>query len=148
MTTILYEKLRGNPRRIKRFLNDLNIRRSIASRRGIELEFEVVAKLMVLEVLLPDQFQAVLSWLRTGELRDRLEALESSPRRQRQTLRNLTWSMKPPNQTRRARPSLRRWTQRLARMTPRPHPNRPSLHTSQMTCFGGRSSHPTFTTST
>lgn len=77
LTTILYEKLRGNPRRIKRFLNDLNIRRSIAARRGIELEFDVVAKLMVLEVLLPDQFQSVLSWLRTGELRDRLEALES-----------------------------------------------------------------------
>lgn len=77
LTAILYEKLRGNPRRIKRFLNDLNIRRSIAARRGIELEFDVVAKLMVLEVLLPEQFQAVLSWLRTGELRDRLEALEA-----------------------------------------------------------------------
>lgn len=77
LTTILYEKLRGNPRRIKRFLNDLNIRRSIAARRGIHLEFDVVAKLMVLEVLLPNQFQAVLSWLRTGELRDRLEALET-----------------------------------------------------------------------
>lgn len=77
LTTILYEKLRGNPRRIKRFLNDLNIRRSIAARRGIKLELDVVAKLMVLEVLLPDQFQDVLSWLRTGELRDRLEALES-----------------------------------------------------------------------
>lgn len=77
LTTILYEKLRGNPRRIKRFLNDLNIRRSIAARRGIELEFDVVAKLMVLEVLLPDQFQAVLSWLRTGELRERLETLET-----------------------------------------------------------------------
>lgn len=77
LTAILYEKLRGNPRRIKRFLNDLNIRRSIAARRGIELEFDVVAKLMVLEVLLPEQFQSVLSWLRTGELRDRLEALEA-----------------------------------------------------------------------
>ena len=77
LTTILYEKLRGNPRRIKRFLNDLNIRRSIAARRGIDLKFDVVAKLMVLEVLLPEQFQAVLSWLRTGELRDRLEALEA-----------------------------------------------------------------------
>lgn len=77
LTTILYEKLRGNPRRIKRFLNDLNIRRSIAARRGIELDLDVVAKLMVLEVLLPNQFQDVLSWLRTGELRDRLEALES-----------------------------------------------------------------------
>lgn len=81
LTTILYEKLRGNPRRIKRFLNDLNIRRSIAARRGIELDFDVVAKLMVLEVLLPDQFQSVLSWLRTGELRDRLESLETQANR-------------------------------------------------------------------
>ena len=79
LMTILYEKLRGNPRRIKRFLNDLNIRRSIAARRGIKLDFDVVAKLMVLEVLLPDQFQSVLSWLRTGELRDRLDALETQP---------------------------------------------------------------------
>ncbi|WP_040163843.1 KAP family P-loop NTPase fold protein [Microbacterium gorillae] len=81
LTTILYEKLRGNPRRIKRFLNDLNIRRSIAARRGIDLDYDVVAKLMVLEVLLPDQFQSVLSWLRTGELRDRLEALETQANR-------------------------------------------------------------------
>lgn len=77
LTSILYEKLAGNPRRIKRFLNDLNIRRSIAARRGIELDVEVVAKLMVLEVLLPEQFQELLSWLRVGELRDRLQALES-----------------------------------------------------------------------
>lgn len=54
LTSILYEKLQGNPRRIKRFLNDMNIRRSIAARRGIELDLDVVAKLMVLEVLLPD----------------------------------------------------------------------------------------------
>jgi hypothetical protein len=77
LTAILYEKFMGNPRRIKRFLNDLNIRRSIAARRGINLDLDVVAKLMVLEVLLPDQFQEVLSWLRTGELRDRLSALET-----------------------------------------------------------------------
>lgn len=76
LTAILYEKLAGNPRRIKRFLNDLNIRRSIARRRGIDLDADVVAKLMVLEVLLPDNFTEVLSWLRTGELRDRLGALE------------------------------------------------------------------------
>lgn len=76
LTAILYEKLAGNPRRIKRFLNDLNIRRSIARRRGIDLDADVVAKLMVLEVLLPDNFTEILSWLRTGELRDRLGALE------------------------------------------------------------------------
>lgn len=53
LTPILYEKLRGNPRRVKRFLNDLNIRQSVAAKRGIELDPEVIAKLMVLEVLLP-----------------------------------------------------------------------------------------------
>ena len=76
MTAILYQKLAGNPRRIKRFLNDMSVRRSIAARRGIELDNEVVAKLMVLEVLLPEQFKVVLSWLRGGELRDRLTVLE------------------------------------------------------------------------
>jgi hypothetical protein len=76
LTAILYEKLAGNPRRIKRFLNDMNVRRSIAARRGIPLESDVVAKLMVLEVLLPEQFKEVLAWLRTSELRDRLAALE------------------------------------------------------------------------
>ena len=77
LTAILYEKLAGNPRRIKRFLNDMNIRRTIAARRGIELNADVVAKMMTLEVLLPEQFSEVLSWLRTGELRDRLSSLES-----------------------------------------------------------------------
>lgn len=76
LTAILYEKLAGNPRRIKRFLNDMNIRRTIAARRGIILDADVVAKMMTLEVLLPEQFTEVLSWLRTGELRDRLTALE------------------------------------------------------------------------
>jgi KAP family P-loop domain len=76
LTAILYEKFAGNPRRIKRFLNDMNVRRTIAARRGIVLDADVVAKMMALEVLLPDQFTEVLSWLRTGELRDRLSALE------------------------------------------------------------------------
>ena len=41
LTPILYEKLRGSPRRVKRFLNDLNVRSSIAERRGIELDVSV-----------------------------------------------------------------------------------------------------------
>jgi hypothetical protein len=85
LTSILYEKLQGNPRRIKRFLNDLNVRRAIAARRGIELNLDVVAKLMVLEVLLPDRFKQVLAWLRTGELRDRLAALEATANAPRET---------------------------------------------------------------
>jgi hypothetical protein len=82
LTPILYEKLRGNPRRIKRFLNDLQVRQSIAARRGISLNADIVAKLMVLEVLLPDGFTMVLEWLAKSELRERMRALESAAGRQ------------------------------------------------------------------
>lgn len=77
LTPILYEKFHGNPRRIKRFLNDLNVRQSIAARRGIALDSGAVAKLMVLERLLRDDFKVVLGWLATNQLRDRLEALDA-----------------------------------------------------------------------
>lgn len=76
LTPILYEKLRGSPRRVKRFLNDLNVRSSIAERRGIELDVSVVAKLMVLELLMPEEFDTVLSWLAAGGLRRQLTRLE------------------------------------------------------------------------
>lgn len=78
LTPLLYEKLQGNPRRIKRFLNDLNVRQAIARRRGIELDPAVVAKLMVLEVLLDDEFKKVLGWLATGVMRDQLAQLETA----------------------------------------------------------------------
>lgn len=78
LTPILYEKLRGNPRRIKRFLNDLRVRQSIAGRRGISLNADIVAKLMVLEVLLPTGFIMVLEWLAKGELREQMRALEAA----------------------------------------------------------------------
>lgn len=76
LTPILYEKFRGNPRRIKRFLNDLNVRRSVSERRGITLPPEAVAKLMVLEKLLRSDFETVLGWLAQNKLRDQLEALD------------------------------------------------------------------------
>lgn len=76
LTPMLYEKFRGNPRRIKRFLNDLNVRQAVAKRRGIELSSDAVAKLMMLECLLPDDFEIVLGWLTANQLRDQLEALE------------------------------------------------------------------------
>lgn len=76
LTPILYEKFHGNPRRIKRFLNDLNVRQAIANRRGFELRADEVAKLMVLERILTDDFHTVLGWLAANQLRDKLEALE------------------------------------------------------------------------
>jgi len=76
LTPVLYEKLRGNPRRIKRFLNDLYVRRAVARRRGIELDAAVIAKLMILEVLFKDAFTQILEWLGKGELRRKIAELE------------------------------------------------------------------------
>lgn len=78
LTPILYEKFRGNPRRIKRFLNDLSVRQSVAKRRGIALPSDAVAKLMVLERLLRPDFETVLQWLAQNKLRDQLEALDQA----------------------------------------------------------------------
>ena len=78
LTPILYEKLRGNPRRIKRFLNDLRVRQSIAARRGIDLQVDIVAKMMVLEQLLSDEFERVLAWLARGTLRSEISRLEEA----------------------------------------------------------------------
>jgi hypothetical protein len=76
LTPILYEKFRGNPRRIKRFLNDVAVRQSVARRRGIALHTDAIAKLMVLERLLPKDFDLLLDWLADGELATRMEALQ------------------------------------------------------------------------
>ena len=78
LTPILYEKLRGNPRRIKRFLNDLRVRQSIATRRGIDLQADIVAKMMVLEQLLYDEFERLLGWLARGTLRSEMSRLEDA----------------------------------------------------------------------
>ena len=77
VTPILHEKLHGNPRRIKRFLNDLEVRLSVANRRGIELNPAVIAKLMVLESILDKDFERLLGWFGAGELREKLARLES-----------------------------------------------------------------------
>ena len=50
----------------------------MAARRGITLEPEVVAKLMVLELLLREDFEKVLGWLARNELRERMVALENT----------------------------------------------------------------------
>lgn len=76
LTPLLYEKLKGNPRYIKRFLNDLHVRQSVASRRGINLDPAVVAKLMTLESLMKPEFKLLLSWFAKGEMRNQLGKLE------------------------------------------------------------------------
>jgi KAP family P-loop domain len=88
LTPLLYEKLQGNPRRIKRFLNDMHVRQSIAFRRGISLDPAVVAKLMTLEVLLGPEFKLLLEWFAKGEMRDQLGQLETEAGRPPEPLRS------------------------------------------------------------
>lgn len=54
--------LRGNPRQIKRFMNDLTWRRRAAARRSVELRTDVLAKLMVLEEQDEADFQTLFDW--------------------------------------------------------------------------------------
>jgi hypothetical protein len=53
--------LRGNPRQLKRFLNTMLLRLATASRRGVELDPAILAKLMILEQT-SDQFQQLFLW--------------------------------------------------------------------------------------
>ena len=58
----LADGLRGNPRQVKRFLNDLTWRQRAAARRSVELRPDVLAKLMVLEEQDGDDFQTLFDW--------------------------------------------------------------------------------------
>lgn len=62
ISALLAASLRGNPRQIKRFLNDLTWRRKAAERRSVDLRHDVLAKLLVLEELSPDDLQTVFEW--------------------------------------------------------------------------------------
>jgi hypothetical protein len=73
---IVHEKTKGNPRRIKRFLNDLSVRQNIAARRGITLDPAAIAKLMVLESYFPDEFRKLAGWLSDNSLRSNIRELE------------------------------------------------------------------------
>ncbi|CQD20031.1 KAP P-loop domain-containing protein [Mycobacterium europaeum] len=73
---IVHEKTKGNPRRIKRFLNDLSIRQNVASKRGITLDPTAIAKLMILETYFDDEFRTLAGWLSNNSLRDNVRELE------------------------------------------------------------------------
>lgn len=81
LAPVLYERLDGNPRRLKRFLNAFWVRADIAARRGIVLSPRVLAKLMVLERIEADAFGQLLDWLGAGVLAERLRALEDDDQR-------------------------------------------------------------------
>src|SRR5699024_410014 len=62
ITPILGSSLRGNPRQLKRFLNNLLLKHRIAARREVRLKLPVLAKLMVLEDQYNTDFQKLFDW--------------------------------------------------------------------------------------
>ncbi|CAN5717052.1 KAP family P-loop domain protein [soil metagenome] len=77
LAPVLFEKLDGNPRRLKRFLNAFWVRSDIAARRGVALSPRTLAKLMVLERIEDDAFGQLLDWLGAGTLAENLRKLEA-----------------------------------------------------------------------
>jgi hypothetical protein len=78
LAPVLAQKLAGNPRRLKRFLNAYWLRADIAARRDAMLEPPVLAKLLILERLDAEGFNTLLDWLQNGELAKRLTKLEQT----------------------------------------------------------------------
>lgn len=59
---VLTRILRGNPRQIKRFLNTLLLRISMAKAKNVDLKRRVMAKLMLLEEFKPNLFGSLAQW--------------------------------------------------------------------------------------
>lgn len=62
ISPVLGSSLRGNPRQLKRFLNNLLLKHRSATRRGAAIKLPVLAKLMVLEDQYKTDFQKLFDW--------------------------------------------------------------------------------------
>lgn len=62
ITPVLGTSLRGNPRQLKRFLNNLLLKHRSAARRKVDLKLPILAKLMVLEDQFNTDFQKLFDW--------------------------------------------------------------------------------------
>ncbi len=74
---LLHQQTTGNPRRLKRFLNAYWLRVSLASRRSLDLDPMVTAKLMLAELHYPELFGLMLSWLAAGNVPEKLGEIEA-----------------------------------------------------------------------
>lgn len=77
LAPVLHRATQGNPRRLKRFLNAYWLRGALASARGINLEPRAYAKLMLVELLFPEVFAQLLTWLADGSLQTRVAEIEA-----------------------------------------------------------------------
>lgn len=60
ISSVLAPSINGNPRLCKRFLNTLAMRLSLAKARGVKLDKNILAKLMLAEYFNPEFFKAII----------------------------------------------------------------------------------------
>lgn len=60
ISSVLAPSINGNPRQCKRFLNTLAMRLSLAKARGVKLDKNILAKLMLAEYFNPEFFMAII----------------------------------------------------------------------------------------
>lgn len=60
ISSVLATSINGNPRQCKRFLNTLAMRLSLAKARGVKLDKNILAKLMLAEYFNPEFFKAII----------------------------------------------------------------------------------------
>jgi predicted KAP-like P-loop ATPase len=95
LTPLLHRQTVGNPRRLKRFLNAFWLRMSFASARGIELQPDALAKLMLAELHYPELFGQMLGWLAAGTVADKVAEIEKGEGDHSQGVRE--WGQLPPD---------------------------------------------------
>lgn len=95
LTPLLHRHTSGNPRRLKRFLNAFWLRTSFAAARGIKLQPEALAKLMLAELHYPDLFGQLLSWLSAGTVAEKVKEIEDGKADLGAGVRD--WGELPPN---------------------------------------------------
>lgn len=94
LTPLLHRHTMGNPRRLKRFLNAYWLRMSFGSRRGVELQSDALAKLMLAELYLPDLFGNLLAWLSAGVVEEKVGEIEGGTGEHSAGVRD--WGELPP----------------------------------------------------
>ena len=95
LTPLLHLYTVGNPRRLKRFLNAYWLRMSFASRRGVDLQPDALAKLMIAELYMPDLFGQLLAWLAAGAVADKVAEIEGGTGDHSAGVRD--WGQLPPS---------------------------------------------------
>ena len=76
LSSVLSRGLHGNPRQCKRFLNELDMRLKMAAYKHKALDRKVLAKIMMLEYIMPALFKKIADMAVNNQLKEELSTFE------------------------------------------------------------------------